>query len=117
MAKTSTVNIAVSIIGDGTSDSYAPIGSPMVNLTAPYGGTVPVALASGANTLTPPTGTQGVIIVPPIGSVVTKTLKGVTGDMGIPINNTLPTVISLPSGAGAFVVTASSTETITVLWL
>lgn len=117
MAKTSSVTFTVSITGDGGTLNYTPPGTPLSNTSAPYGGPIPVALSSGNNTLTPPATAQGVMIIPPTGSAITKTLKGIAGDTGILLNNALPTVLSLPVGGGAFVINASNSETITVLWL
>jgi hypothetical protein len=57
--------------------------------------------ASGANTLTAPTGGStptALTIIPPAGNVTTLTLKGVTGDTGIALHPTDPTTVALASG-------------------
>ena len=61
-----------------------------------------INLASGANTLTAPTGgttPKCLIIIPPPGNTQTLTLKGVTGDTGVAMHLTDPTLVSL---AGTF---------------
>lgn len=81
-----------------------------------YTGTQP--LTTGANTVTVPTGgftVNGVMIVPPVTSVITKTLKGVSGDTGIPINTTQPTMLGL-NGATSFVIVTSGNETVQFVW-
>ena len=68
-------------------------------------------LASGANTITVPTGGStptAVTIVPPIGNTVTLTLKGVTGDTGIAMHLTDPTTIALASSVTTFVLTTNA---------
>lgn len=71
-------------------------------------------LASGANTITVPTGGATVTactIVPPAGNTANLTLKGVTGDTGIQLHDTDPSVISLDSATTEFCLTAASTIT------
>ncbi|MCA1839688.1 MAG: hypothetical protein LC723_05070 [Actinobacteria bacterium] len=69
-------------------------------------------LASGANTITVPSSTgitvTAVTIVPPVGNVIALTLKGVTGDTGIPLHLTDPSTVALASGSVNFVLTAAS---------
>lgn len=69
-------------------------------------------LASGTNTITPPTSsctTKACTIIPPAGSTVDITLKGVAGDTGIVLHNTDPTTIALDNPSGTFVLSAAST--------
>jgi hypothetical protein len=71
-------------------------------------------LASGSNTITPPTGgatAKSVTIKPPVGNVVTITLKGVTGDTGFLLSPTEPTTLALATGTTAFDLTCSATLT------
>lgn len=71
-------------------------------------------LASGFNTITIPTGgtvPTACTIVPPTGNVVTITLKGVTGDTGVPLHLTDPTTIAFPSSSTTFGLTVSGTLT------
>ncbi len=48
-----------------------------------------------------PAGSFGVLIEPPAGNLVALTLKGVTGDTGIPIATNLPTLLSFGTPASA----------------
>lgn len=79
-----------------------------------------VVLASGANTITPPLGAtpKAVTIIPPAGNVISITLKGVTGDTGVLLHLTDPTVIALGSATNTFVLTAGSlfTNPVRLVW-
>lgn len=79
-----------------------------------------VSLASGANTITPPTGgssPKALTIIPPSGNVVTITLKGVTGDTGILLHPTDPTTIALGSTTNTLTITTSAILTgLRLIW-
>lgn len=71
-------------------------------------------LASGVNTITVPTGGStptAATILPPTGNVQTIILKGVTGDTGVGLHLTDPTVIALASSTATFALTAGGTIT------
>lgn len=71
-----------------------------------------IELAPGANTITPPgagSSPQGCMIVPPAANTNSITLKGVTGDQGVPLHLTDPTSLALGSTTGTFVLTAVTT--------
>jgi len=73
-----------------------------------------VNLSSGANTITVPTGgttPTSVIIIPPSGNAVSITFKGVTGDTGVRLHNTVFSRISLDSSVTTFCLTAGSAIT------
>jgi hypothetical protein len=78
-----------------------------------------ISLAIGANTLTVPSGAAAVLIDP--GSCVSLTLKGVTGDTGVPIapaSNPQGIPLLIPLGSVAtFVIASLSVQTIEVVWL
>jgi hypothetical protein len=57
-------------------------------------------LSSGANTITVPTWATHIIIEPDPANTVSITLKGVTGDTGIPLALNQASVFSIP-GAGS----------------
>ena len=68
-------------------------------------------LASGANTITvPAAGTvpTAVTIVPPVGNANLITLKGVTGDTGVPLHKTDPTTIALDTTCATFCLNAAA---------
>lgn len=78
MAKVANAIASVNLVGDGTTLSTA--AGPVANINA-----APPSLlttSAGFTAITIPTGfnIQGVMIVPPAGSIITKTLKGITGD-------------------------------------
>jgi len=70
-----------------------------------------VNLSTGANTITAPVAATPVrlTIVPPAGNIVLITLKGVTGDTGVPIHKTDPTTIGLDSTVVTLCLTAANT--------
>jgi hypothetical protein len=110
-------------------------GSPNPQLVLPpYYIPVPTAVPStqevhlsvGFNVISYPLGGTGnsiAIIVPPnyawptpsTSYTGTLTLKGVTGDTGVPISNTYPTFIS-GAGESAIGITASAVGTITMVY-
>ena len=66
-------------------------------------------LLSGANTITAPasgTTPTALTIIPPVGNTQTITLKGVTGDTGVALHPTDPTVIALAATFTTLVLTA-----------
>ncbi len=76
-----------------------------------------IDLAMGANTITPPTGFSAVTILPPTGNTDLITLKGITGDTGVPLHLTDPTSIGLDSTLTTFVLTAAAAITgVRLIW-
>lgn len=78
-----------------------------------------VNLASGANTITAPTAATPTrcTIVPPTGNTVLLTLKGVTGDTGVPLHKTDPTSFGVDTTIATFCLTAANTcSGVRILW-
>jgi len=107
MAVTATRSVTITYSGD-------VIGTQIITAAsnAASAGSVEIkTLASGANTITIPTGgtvPTAVTIVPPTGNTNSITLKGVSGDTGITIHLTDPTTIALASSVTSFVLTAGA---------
>ena len=100
-ARTVTINLTGDVISD-------KIYSAAQNATSP--GSITIQdLAAGPNTITVPVATGVVVkaatIIPPAGNIVTLTLKGVTGDTGVPLSLTDPTSIALAATVISFVLT------------
>lgn len=116
MATTSTRTTTVVFTGDVTGTETVVAA----NNTVSPGQLQIITLASGANTITVPTGGStptACTVIPPAGNSVAITLKGITGDTGIRLNNTDHTVISLDSSVTTFCLTAGSTLTgLRLLW-
>jgi hypothetical protein len=74
-----------------------------------------ITLASGFNSISVPTWAVGVIIIPSVTNAVAMTLKGVTGDTGIPLSLTAPSCLSFPATPPATIgiTSASAGATIT----
>jgi hypothetical protein len=113
VSKTSEVSITYSATGDGMTLTFT--STTQENAASP-GEHLPIALASGDNTITVPTGARGVLIVPGATSTVVKKIKGVGGDTGVTIAPAYATYIALPTGAANFILNAASIETLDLYW-
>lgn len=97
-----------------TIDTIGQEAIPAASNAASPGSVTMHTLASGANTITAPTGGSvlaGATIVPPANNTQTLTLKGVTGDTGVLLHKTDPTSIALDSSVTTFCLTAGNTIT------
>lgn len=116
MASSSTRTITIVYTGDVSGTETI---SAATNTNSPASVTLH-ALSSGANTITVPTGgtvPTACVIVPPSGSTVALTLKGISGDTGILIHKTDPTTIALDSSVTTFVINAASSVNIRIFWV
>lgn len=110
MAATSTRTSTVTFTGDVTGTE---VSTAATNAVSPAQIEIKT-LASGANTITVPTGGStptACTIIPPSANALAITLKGVSGDTGIRIHNTDPTTIALDSSVSTFVLNAANTIT------
>jgi hypothetical protein len=96
--------VSVSGMGSGAPGGEVAFGASIVNATS-VADVAMVTLLNGANTIGIPTGAVGCFFVPYPSNVQTLTLKGVTGDTGVPLHVTNPIVISF-GGGNTFVITA-----------
>lgn len=115
MAKTVTTITQQVLSGDGFGGS--PLFDESIVNTA---GLAPssVALATGFNSIPVPAAALGVLIVPPPGSTTALTLKGVTGDTGIPIDPGNSTRLKWTAAQVATLgITAGAGVTVSLLWL
>lgn len=108
MSTTSNRNIQIEFSGDV---SYNLIQSALANAVSPAEAIIQT-LASGANTITAPV-VSGIVvtsltIIPPAGNATLITLKGVTGDTGVPLHYTDPTTIALDTTFVSLVLTAAA---------
>lgn len=69
-----------------------------------------IDLANGNNTITVPSNSVAVMIIPPTANTETLTLKGVNGDTGIALHLTNPFIVSL-SSVSSFVISAGNAIT------
>lgn len=86
-----------------------------VNNSAPDNLTTQAFTAATFAAVVVPTGANGCVIVPPSGYGGTITLKGITGDTGIPIPATTPFPLISTSGI-AFGLLCSANVTLEFLW-
>lgn len=103
MSKTASITTTWSISGDGLT------GSDSATITnAASEAPTSLAFASASfSAVAIPTGALGVLIRPPPSNTQTLTIKGVTGDTGIPISASSPTKLDFTgiAAGGAVVVT------------
>lgn len=96
----------------GTVSGYASGGARSYSATVPVLVGVDAALTltafSGFQAVAVPAGATGCVISPPAGNVVGLTLKGITGDTGIPMHLTNPQVLTFASGVTTFGITSAS---------
>lgn len=103
MAVTTTAKFLAQIVGLITGDRDVRFEWAITN---GIGTTSVSSLSTGANTVTIPTGTTLVVIAPPTSNTQTITLKGVTGDTGVALSKTRPTVLAIDTGVTSIVLTA-----------
>lgn len=110
MATTSTRSVLIGYSSDVTGSHTVSAASN----TASPGSIELRTLASGANTITLPTGgstVTGCTIVPPSSNTTSITLKGVSGDTGFRIHNTDPTTVTFHTTVTDFVLTTGGAIT------
>ena len=88
-------------------------GSETVSLTltnsSASGAVTTTALASGANTISVPTGALWCIVVPPSGNTTALTLKGNGADTGVGLHPSQASILALANGTTSFIVSAAAT--------
>lgn len=115
MATSATFAAVLTLTGD--IQQTQPINAA-VNAASPAAETL-VNLSSGANTLTAPVAAVAtrLTIIPPSGNTILMTLKGVTGDTGVPLHLTDPTTIGVDSTLVTLCLTAASAITgVRLIW-
>lgn len=101
--RTQTIIYTGDVIGTETSTAAYNSASP--------GQVQIITLSVGANTITAPTGGStptAVTIIPPTANTTLITLKGITGDTGIPLHKTDPTTIAVDTTLTTFVLTVGT---------
>jgi hypothetical protein len=118
---------SLSISGNvtGGPDGSRSFGPFVTYANAAVTETLPVSLSIGANTVSVPTGSSVMVINPPNGTNPTPnpawggvlTLKGVSGDTGVPLSNSHVSVISWDSAPSSVVINSTTTGTLTVWFM
>jgi len=110
-----TANITVSGNFSSLATGSRTVGPNTVTSTNANGQVQQIVLQSGANTVTVPStpATTGCVIVLPSTNTALTTLKGVTGDTGVPIGKVGTIMLSWDSGnaPSSFCLTSASTQT------
>lgn len=111
MAATASVSITGTVTGLPTGSRV--LGPMTIASVSAVGSVTDLILASGVNTITVPTGATAAIIQFAVGSVTTKTLKGIAGDTGIVVAKTGTVVINFDTTAlpANFVINSSALDT------
>lgn len=113
MAKASAGTAAITVSGDGVTATLTL--TLTTNAATPFQHLIHATTAAYAALPTPPTGTTMCVIIPPSGSVLAKTLKGVTGDTGIPLSASQTSIIAL-AGLSVFGILATGVESLDVYY-
>lgn len=113
-----TVSVSWVVYGNGSNNTGT---LPLTNATPPATPVQTLTTVNGGSglTVTAPAGTvNGCLIVPPSGSAVSKTFKGVTGDVGIggTYGNPASWVFISVTAGNAFNIAANGVETLTFIW-
>lgn len=111
MSMTSTLSAAAGLSGDGTSGTFTPRSSPIVNPNSP--GPVPekVVLAPGDNVFAVPPGAMWLIVDPPTSSSNAKTIRW-AGATGQPIAPAVFGVYPILAGTVNVTINSVAAETI-----
>jgi hypothetical protein len=72
---------------------------------------------TGFQAFTIPANATAVLIIPDSANAQTLTLKGVTGDTGIALNKTQPTVVALGVAAPNIGILPGAAATFTIVWM
>lgn len=96
-----TVQGTVSGIPSGGSKTIGPYA--FSNLTS-GGAVTELTSAGGDNVITVPGSNYiGCTITPPVGNTAALKLKGSSGDTGVPLHLTIPTLYVFPAGTASFI--------------
>ncbi len=108
MSVTSNRNIQIQFSGDITENI---IQSALSNIVSPAKTDI-ISLLLGSNTITAPVITglvvTGLMIIPPARNTSLMTLKGITGDTGVPLHLTDPTSLALDTTFISLVINAAA---------
>lgn len=109
------LTVSLRLRGDGRDDNFIcrPVSQQSFVAWAPPGALNPSSMmfrqrlsqSAGNKTIVPagalatyaPWTATYVAVVPPVNSIISKTMKGVNGDVGVPLIPWLPNIIALPS--------------------
>lgn len=121
MSKTATMDIVISVQGDGTNDSWRLSTFNPIVLTDSPGNRTVYSLSAGFNSITCPKAQDGgassyAVIIPQVGSTNVKTLKGVTGDTGTSFTSQ-EFVVPIASGTTSIGITSVATDYIEIYWI
>lgn len=116
MASSTSTTISTTVIGPGFSSTLVPAQCPIVNPNPFSAAPQLVNLTTGNNGFTAPAGCQYVLVIPPVGSTVQLTLKGINADTGIPMALGMPLLLPIPA-AGVFVLTAAGPVQVQLAYL
>lgn len=98
-----------------------PSGTRSVDVSINAGATAPdqttTQSINGFAAVAVPTGYSGVLIIPPSANVNTITLKGITGDTGVPLSPSQPSAIALGTGVTTIGITTSAATVITFIFI
>lgn len=101
----------------GLSAGTRAVDVSIVAGASAVGDSITQSFAVGFTTVTPPSTATAALIIPPSANTNAITLKGVTGDTGIPLSRTQPTVLTFVAGSTFGLTIATGATVITVVFL
>lgn len=101
----------------GLSAGTRAVDVSIVAGAAAVGDSITQSFPVGFTTVTPPAAATAALIIPPSANTNAITLKGVTGDTGIPISKTQPMVVTLVAGSTFGLTVATGATLITIVFL
>lgn len=90
-----------------------------VSIAAPataVGDSLTASFAVGFTAVTPPANATAALIIPPAANTNPITLKGVTGDTGIPLSRSKPTCLTFVAGSTFGLTIATGATIITIVY-
>lgn len=100
----------------GLSAGTRAVDVSIVAGASAVGDSITASFAVGFTAVVPPATATAALIIPPTANTNGITLKGVTGDTGIPISKTQPTVLTFVAGSTFGLTVATGATTLTIVY-
>lgn len=112
------VTTTSTVYSGGEVASSNEVTQSNTNTNATATGAANYDLSSGFNSITVPTSyhVDGFTLFPPSGNTTSITLKGITGDTGIRLHNTMASQIAINSSVTAIGITTGAAVTVRIAW-
>lgn len=102
---------------DGLPQGSRAVDVSIAAVSTSVGDSSTTSYAVGFTAITPPAAATAALIIPPAGNTNAIKLKGITGDTGVSLHPTNPTVISFPAGSTFGLTISTGATIITIQYL